>query len=510
MKGARDQAAAIDLVLQAGVDDVEREPIAFATITCANTLIEHGEFDRALVLVDGALSKLGPCSSRADLGIGLSRVRALLCLGRTPEAQDFAITLLCQFEDSGVNHLDEWAQLRAYEASCHWRRNDLAESIKRLNALRSELVLRPDGPATCIAALELGTALNLSGDRVAARASALEAWVAARRTSQPYWLALSEYDLALHECSAMRWVAARECLQSALLQFEHAGNRHMARRCMHLGSLVEWKTGLLAEALEKSSTLRVETLNEGLHQNYWYASLIRAVVLTHLGRFADAEKTLREEPDWQVPNKFSRASLLTAEFLGGPRPGAGQGRARAGTVHRGADAGDGPRAARGRRGGTAPPNRRVPPAAGQARRGARSRRARRSSTVARSASATTKRRPTGSSALRALRWAATRTRRRHSTTASRRSTRSRHPTNGPSSGWPTGTGVASEGSAAYRNESAAVEAYRAAMDHFERMGAEYKLGEARQRLEALEARMKREGAAMRPRPTRCGPLGGRG
>jgi two-component system response regulator AtoC len=55
-----------------------------------------------------------------------------------------------------------------------------------------------------------------------------------------------------------------------------------------------------------------------------------------------------------------------------------------------------------------------------------------------------------------------------------------------------GDWLSSEGAAAYRNDSAAVEAYRAAMDHFERIGSEFKLGEARQRLEALEARMTNE------------------
>jgi two-component system NtrC family response regulator len=68
-----------------------------------------------------------------------------------------------------------------------------------------------------------------------------------------------------------------------------------------------------------------------------------------------------------------------------------------------------------------------------------------------------------------------------------------------------GDWLASEGAAAYRNDSAAVEAYRAAMDHFERIGAEFKLGEARERLESLEARMKSEGESYAPTTAKVRP-----
>ncbi|MBK7368096.1 MAG: sigma 54-interacting transcriptional regulator, partial [Candidatus Eisenbacteria bacterium] len=56
-----------------------------------------------------------------------------------------------------------------------------------------------------------------------------------------------------------------------------------------------------------------------------------------------------------------------------------------------------------------------------------------------------------------------------------------------------GDWLVAESSGAYRNLSAAHEAYRVAIDHFEGMGAEYRLSQARARLEALDALVKNDG-----------------
>lgn len=72
----------------------------------------------------------------------------------------------------------------------------------------------------------------------------------------------------------------------------------------------------MVEADAEVAALQPEAAQSGLHHEYWFSALIGAVVLTHMGRFADAIKTLNEEPDWKVPSKFSRGSLLTAEYLG--------------------------------------------------------------------------------------------------------------------------------------------------------------------------------------------------
>ena len=58
----------------------------------------------------------------------------------------------------------------------------------------------------------------------------------------------------------------------------------------------------------------------------------------------------------------------------------------------------------------------------------------------------------------------------------------------------------------YRDLNGAHEAYRAAVDHFEHMGAEYRLAEARERLNKLDALIHEESAALAPVNRKARPL----
>ena len=48
----------------------------------------------------------------------------------------------------------------------------------------------------------------------------------------------------------------------------------------------------------------------------WYGALVKSMILLHEGKYQDAASLLGSTPRWQAPNEHSRASLLTTEFLG--------------------------------------------------------------------------------------------------------------------------------------------------------------------------------------------------
>ena len=144
---------------------------------------------------------------------------------------------------------------------------------------------------------------------------ALEALILARRCNNRYLEGLANLNLSMIEGLFCRWNLATDAVRSALEAFESEGNAYFLRQCKRHQVLIALKAGRLVDAADAIVSLQEDALGAGLHREHWYATLIRAVILTHMGRFSDAEKTLNEEPDWKIPSKFSRGSLLTAEYL---------------------------------------------------------------------------------------------------------------------------------------------------------------------------------------------------
>jgi len=170
MKRLLARAEAIQSLLSSGDCSDQREDVLRAAVQCAGQLIEHGEFGRAMSVLErlqGATDKgTAPIHS---LQSGTMMLWALLRLERIQEAHDLAQQLLECWASATASDPESWALLRSLEASCYWRSNRAAEAIAKLQPLRAELLLRPDSFASCSCALELLAAYELAGDRSAAR-----------------------------------------------------------------------------------------------------------------------------------------------------------------------------------------------------------------------------------------------------------------------------------------------------------------------------------------------------
>lgn len=479
--------------------------IASRVVRCANELVHHGEYARAAAIAERALETMGDAfAPRELLRVGLARAWALLKLDRVPEAADALHVLREACGDAVGAESVEWGMLRAFEAGVLWRRNDAAEAVRRLAALRAELALRPDSAASALCALELMAALDFAGDRAAARDAALEAWVVSRRIGHAHWQALAASYRARFDRQECRWAAAEEALAESLAGFRAAGNRHHAGYVMRMQGIVAWKRGRLAEALELADQVRGEAMVAGLHTEFWEASLLRALALTHQGRHDEARATLLAEPDWRVPSRFSRRSLLTAEYLGDLDLEQGDARAAL---------------------------QRFEPALAQAMalvpRGDVVAELRRRIAECRLALGEPERALAEAEAALAH---CREIRERYDAAATHRVIALARAALGDHAGarrafedgfdafeaietpyewgklWLAhGDWLALAGAGAFRNPSAALEAYAAAADHFARGGAVVRLAEARERLSALQARMRDEGEAYAPTFGRARP-----
>lgn len=317
MNSTGSQAAAIlALVAERPEGPFSSELVASALICTAN-LIECGEHGRALEILDLlANHKNKSIEDGGELALRALRAWAFLRLERIPEASDSARAALEQSPTTAVSSNESWLMLRVVEAGCLWRTHQTAEAVRRLQSIRSELVLRTDCRVSCLCALELAAAYMLAGDRGGARAMVLEAWVSARRIGSSYFEAVASLNLAMLDKQCGRWSQATEEVNDALVLFTALGNIPFERQCYQQRAITEWKRGHLSAAQNTIGLVRDLYSSVTNEVDRWFASLLEAQVLIHLGRFSDATKTLNEEPDWQIPSKFSRRSLLTAEYLG--------------------------------------------------------------------------------------------------------------------------------------------------------------------------------------------------
>jgi len=79
---------------------------------------------------------------------------------------------------------------------------------------------------------------------------------------------------------------------------------------------VLWKRGRL-DASEQMATRCISdaaAVSAGVWE--WYASLLKGMILLHRGRFGEANTLFTRKDEWEVPRSESRPSLLTTEFLG--------------------------------------------------------------------------------------------------------------------------------------------------------------------------------------------------
>jgi DNA-binding NtrC family response regulator/tetratricopeptide (TPR) repeat protein len=303
------------LLQEKGTDDSPQLLIEAAIRLCED-LISAGEPLVALSL----LMELEPLSEsftpETVVKTRTAKVASLNSVGRFAEALELAETI----ESNGAAILQRLPgiahHLRIMEGTSLWLLNRPEEAIRRLASVRERLLMEPDSHLLADCSIQLCAAHSILGDFKTARNFALDGLVSARRSGNKVSEGLALANYAFVERAFCRWAAAAEATEASLRINETSGNRKQLNHAHRGLAILNWKRGRLESALQLSDTCIASGWDSVDPTALSFAKLIKAVILIHQGQWAAAAELCESIPGWNVPTVESRAALFAREYLG--------------------------------------------------------------------------------------------------------------------------------------------------------------------------------------------------
>jgi transcriptional regulator with AAA-type ATPase domain/tetratricopeptide (TPR) repeat protein len=213
-------------------------------------------------------------------------------------------------------HELEYAQIRTYEGIALFRLNRVPESLERLHAILTALRAKPDSLALAHCSGSLSSAYIALGDWPNARRHSLEALVSARRVASHLQEGVALANLCIAERGRCRFIAAEEAGIEAAAAYERAGAviplAHV-RRSLAIAQLKRGKVSEAVTAVRQSLSDAAEFLDG---PQLWYGKLVLALAYIHLGDPARAVAELSLEFYTRGEVRESRPELLRLEYLG--------------------------------------------------------------------------------------------------------------------------------------------------------------------------------------------------
>jgi len=147
-----------------------------------------------------------------------------------------------------------------------------------------------------------------------ARELAMEAVVSARRSNDTFVEGMGLDNLGRLERHLCRWSSSAELVGEALELYEKDGHRIQGLISRQVLGIISWKRGRLDEAQRSASRCQEEAAGLGHKIQQQYALLLSAVTKIHGGGCNAAREIL--ENLQQAPHSHSRSSLLGLEYIG--------------------------------------------------------------------------------------------------------------------------------------------------------------------------------------------------
>ena len=206
--------------------------------------------------------------------------------------------------------------MRVYQAAALSREGRQLEATPLLENLRSELLRLPDSSAHAACSLFLSNAYSAVGRRELSRDMILESVVSARRCGDRFYEGLALGALAMLERQASRWPASEEAARRALSLFASIGNDFQQSHNQRTLAITLWKRGKLGEAREEAAaSLQLAKAVESLLQST-YSQLLLGLINIHAGKFEAARKCLTDVRASLDPAPDARSKMLVLEYLG--------------------------------------------------------------------------------------------------------------------------------------------------------------------------------------------------
>jgi DNA-binding NtrC family response regulator/tetratricopeptide (TPR) repeat protein len=309
------RAEAIRSLLTVESIESERTSIGEAVLDCCTSLIEAGHCQVAVELARESLAT--PMREDDVLGVRLSTVlaRALCTSARGAEALELIDSVL----ESRGKVLGASPTLRlglnVYNGAALWQLNRAPEATRLLSSVRNELLQQPDSELLGWCAYHLSAAHIVAGVRALAHRYVLEALVSARRAGAVYLEAVSLRSLGLLETANARWAVAGDWLTASEKISTSSGFATLRSTALRALAVLDWKRGTVPDALARASEC-IDVLSTTGHATHAaIGHLLRGAVLCHAGDFA-ASRTAIEIAQGNGPDQQTRPALLATEFLG--------------------------------------------------------------------------------------------------------------------------------------------------------------------------------------------------
>ena len=280
---------------------------------CADALLDSGHFRSAERVVETFLGHESIAAGEWGPVFEGIRARAKFAKDDLQACLEVSTSALARYHGRPTRDL---ASLRTYRAAGLWRRNRVEEAIEALSDLRSDLLSMPDTKYHAACALHLSSALNMAGERIAARDMVNEALVSGRRCGSLFWTSLALSSLSSIERQACRWAASIEAAARAVAGFEVLGNRVQLMHARRSMAITLWKRGRNSEALTAiHAGLREEAACASPMQ-VSYVRMLEGLVHLHMGSLELARTALRRAQLDISDVPESRPNLLILEYVG--------------------------------------------------------------------------------------------------------------------------------------------------------------------------------------------------
>lgn len=305
------QAHALQALLESS--DKALIPLAesAAVLQCARELLKEAEADAGLSLVGAALA--GERLEGEALAEALIlKSRFLLHLDRNSDA--VAAASEAQLASTRVSRFDWSTRAQALGAFALARTGRTDEAVAILRALRKQLLGMPDSSELAQVASILSAVYVNRGDWQAGLAYSMEAIVSGRRSGDALYQAMGWFNHAQCMRGMARWAAAVESLATASSLYASEGWAHWQVRARHTLALVQWKRGQLLEATEISRDVLASSRQLLSPLTTDYARLLSGLIFLHRGNFDEAIKSI-SNPCVSSLDEYPRPSWLRAEYL---------------------------------------------------------------------------------------------------------------------------------------------------------------------------------------------------
>jgi len=287
-----------------------------SALDCASQLNLAGYPGRALELVDSVLPRVPEEAGQLKLRFEVQALRALMLCFRDSECLERATHSARVLAPLAVRYELDYLHVRTYEGIALLRMNRVVESTRCLTALADVLRAKPDSIALAQCLTSLASAYIGQGDWERARRNSVEALVTARRVGSEMHEGVALMNLCIAERGRCRYLASEDAGREAIEAYRRAGAIVLLAHCRRSLAITVLKRGRPAAAVREMDDCLQEAGEILRGPQLWMSQLTRALAQMHLGNMSAAAEQLQTVFYDRGEIRESRPELLRLEYLG--------------------------------------------------------------------------------------------------------------------------------------------------------------------------------------------------